>query len=134
MELLLNLIWMTVIALLSWAVCVYRFRSSEQNYSWITVAVAIACIAALIFPAISLSDDLHVECTAIESPAKRIHQLIVNLQQTPSVLALSSVLLASTLSALLQIASRATFEEAIAAPLEGFLPPSIGRAPPLLSL
>ncbi len=132
MEFLLNLTWIVVVTLLCSGVCFYRSRGSEHNYAWVTVAVALICIATLIFPTISLSDDLHAECNAVESPAKQIHQLIVNMQQTTVVLAsCSSILLTFIFAAPQKSTSRETIEVGVAAPLEGFLPPSIGRAPPI---
>lgn len=133
MELLLNLIWITVVTLLCVGVWRNRLNGADPKHSWSVAAVAVVCIAALIFPAISLSDDLHIECTAIESPGKRIHQLIVNVEQTGVVIALwTSMLLASIFSAQAKRNQFDTGEAATAAPLEGFLPPSLGRAPPFL--
>lgn len=59
MELLLNLIWLalSVTALLSW-ICWRRGSSSENSVQMVRGLLVVLCIIALLFPVISISDDL----------------------------------------------------------------------------
>ena len=132
MELLLNLIWMAVAILLCLAVWRHRLAEAELTHPWKIAAIAVVCIAALIFPTISLSDDLHLECAAVESPSKRILQMLANVQHTGVVIALWATMLLVSVFAQSQKTLGDTTEAAATAPLEGFLSPCTGRAPPFL--
>jgi hypothetical protein len=73
METVLNVIWLAVAlaALWMWR---YRWRASRPNSSahkW-AEGIALGCALALLFPVISLTDDLHPETVAIDgSSGKR---------------------------------------------------------------
>ncbi|HXN65611.1 MAG TPA: hypothetical protein VN862_09770 [Candidatus Acidoferrales bacterium] len=72
METVLNLIWL-VLALAMFCVWRYRWGASQHNgtHKW-TAAIALSCALALLFPVISLTDDLHPETVAIDgSTGKR---------------------------------------------------------------
>ncbi|HWY70662.1 MAG TPA: hypothetical protein VNX88_18490 [Terriglobales bacterium] len=134
MELLFNLFWLTTILLLFAGGWWHRLGEDKPHHSWKVGAVALMCISFLIFPAISLSDDLHIESMAVEAPTKRISQLMVNLHQTGVVLAPwdSAVLLT-----IFAAPSRDTdwiTNVTVAVLLDGFQSPSSGRAPPFLPL
>lgn len=78
METILNLIWLgiTLVAIWLWR---FRWSASRRNprhSSWLE-AVAMVCILALLFPVISLTDDLHPEVVPVDSiSSKRNHCLL----------------------------------------------------------
>jgi hypothetical protein len=67
METILNLIWLAVTLA---GVCVWRFRwfpsRGNQRKRIFPEAVAALCLIALLFPVISLTDDLHPEIMIAE--------------------------------------------------------------------
>lgn len=67
-EALLNLIWLAVAVA---GVGLWRFRWSvsrrNAGHSTGTGAVAVLCVLALLFPVISLTDDLHPEVIPVDS-------------------------------------------------------------------
>jgi hypothetical protein len=78
METILNLVWLAVTVA---GVCLWRFRwtVSRKNptHSMRMEAVAMVCILALLFPVISLTDDLHPEIALMDaSSGKRNASLI----------------------------------------------------------
>src|SRR5271168_1860660 len=68
METVLNLIWLMVAIAGVW---VWRFRWAAEHRNstkWApNECVAMLCALALLFPVISLSDDLHPEILAVDS-------------------------------------------------------------------
>ncbi|HMK28939.1 MAG TPA: hypothetical protein VK473_04580 [Terriglobales bacterium] len=99
------------------------------------VIASLVCIATLLFPAISLTDDLHVEYLATDAPAKRISQLLSTHHQKGTVVIFAVLLLLITAlsfsaSALWGTAS----SERSSLPLDGFLVSLIARAPPDFAL
>jgi uncharacterized membrane protein len=60
MELLLNLVWCLIVA-----AAAVRFAMSERR---VAVALATLCILALLFPIISVTDDLHSSPALVEAP------------------------------------------------------------------
>lgn len=78
MEVLLNTIWMAiaVAAFAAWRPhrCVHRGRTSLVD------VVALACALLLLFPVISLTDDLHAEQYPMEDCARSVMK-VRNLQQ-----------------------------------------------------
>jgi len=79
METVLNLIWLAVTLA---GVCVWRFRwfpsRGNQRKRIFPEAVATLCLIALLFPVISLTDDLHPEIMIAEcASAKRGLSLII---------------------------------------------------------
>ncbi len=133
MELLLNLLWLVVATLLVVQVWRHRVSTAKWAPSSLTVAVSIVCVAALLFPAISVSDDLHVQSMLAESPAKQIANLLANLDQPAAMLPIALVLLIVASQALGSQARLVVPPEAICTLLDGFLLPVAGRAPPVVS-
>jgi hypothetical protein len=79
METILNLIWLAITAAAIW---LWRFRwlVSRQNprARVFQEVVAIGCALALLFPVISLTDDLHPEIVAVDAVSgKRNSGLLV---------------------------------------------------------
>ncbi len=95
------------------------------------MAVVIACIAMLLFPAVSLSDDLHVECVAVESSGKRAYQLMLDtLQMSAALVVFASTVIAAIIALLLRKAVANTADIFLQNPLDGFRFQFVGRAPP----
>ena len=79
METILNLIWLVVTLA---GVCIWRFRwfpsRGNQRERIFPEAVATLCLIALLFPVISLTDDLHPEIMIAEcASGKRSLSLII---------------------------------------------------------
>lgn len=69
METVLNLLWLavTLIALWFWR---FRWSASRRNQRRVLPeVVAIGCALALLFPVISLTDDLHPEIVIVDAPS-----------------------------------------------------------------
>jgi ABC-type uncharacterized transport system permease subunit len=68
METTLNLIWVAVTIAAVW---LWRFRWSvsreNRRHSMRMESVAMVCVLALLFPVISLTDDLHPETVAVDA-------------------------------------------------------------------
>jgi hypothetical protein len=79
METFLNLVWLavTVAAVWLWR---YRWTESRQHptHSRRMEVIAIICVLALLFPVISLTDDLHPDMVPADTvSSKRNHALLV---------------------------------------------------------
>ncbi len=64
MEISLNLLWLGV-ALIAIGIWVFRWRSASA--AWISGAVALGCALVLLFPSISVTDDLHPQIVAVDA-------------------------------------------------------------------
>jgi EamA domain-containing membrane protein RarD len=67
MELLLNLVWLLVVAvaIVSWLY--HNHDRSSARPGVLLQVIALACILAVLFPAISATDDLHASQLAVEA-------------------------------------------------------------------
>ena len=65
MEISLNLLWLGV-ALIAISVWIFRWRSASAA-SAISGAVALGCAVILLFPSISVTDDLHPQIVALDA-------------------------------------------------------------------
>jgi hypothetical protein len=78
METLLNLVWLAVTVAAIW---LWRFRwtGSRRNprFSTRVEAVAMVCILALLFPVISLTDDLHPETVAVDAASGKRNACLI---------------------------------------------------------
>ena len=78
MEATLNLLWL-VIALAG--VWLWRFRWSvsrqDRKHSLKIEAVAMVCVLALLFPVISLTDDLHPETVAVDAASGKRNACLI---------------------------------------------------------
>lgn len=81
MELLLNLVWLTV-ALTGMSAFLRRRRSCSwtARVPYVKALLALACMLVLLFPVVSASDDLHPAQAVLDDASKRIHQLAAPLQ------------------------------------------------------
>ncbi len=137
METVLNLIWL-VLALAMFCVWRYRWGASQYNatHKW-TAAIALGCALALLFPVISLTDDLHPETVAIDgSTGKRNgRRLLVAaslhhpLAQKCAAHSIAAVLPSST-AVINFAAGRADFLVVVLS-FASLSPHSSGRSPPL---
>jgi len=68
METILNLVWLGVTFAALW---MWRFRWAasrrDPRHNFQQEAIAMVCLLALLFPVISLSDDLHPEIAVVDS-------------------------------------------------------------------
>jgi hypothetical protein len=97
MELLLNLVWITL-ALGGLLAFEQRRRASARValVPYLKALIALACVVVLLFPIVSASDDLRPAQAVLEDATKRIHQVFAPLphaQSSPSA-AMSPALLA----------------------------------------
>jgi len=70
MELILNLVWLLVVggifaAFAAWAAG--QPHGAVSRYRHFTIVVALGCVAAVLFPIISMSDDLATAPAAVEA-------------------------------------------------------------------
>lgn len=79
METILNLLWL-IVALLIIGFWRLRWSASKRKSRtlFISELIAVTCIIALLFPAISLTDDLHPEIVAMDAASgKRSSYLVL---------------------------------------------------------
>lgn len=126
MELFLNLVWLAVAFLVAAALCRRPVRI-QGRVQWAILAVGITCVAALIFPAISMSDDVHFQYLMSESPDKRLQAAHSQLQ-TVAIAFVLFVLAACFIE--LYRRERLQFHARL---LSGFDSVLVGRAPPAIS-
>jgi hypothetical protein len=78
METFLNLVWLAVTVAAIW---LWRFRWSvsrrNPGYSTRMEAVAMVCVLALLFPVISLTDDLHPETVAVDAASGKRNACLI---------------------------------------------------------
>ena len=130
MELLLNLAWLFIAILCAMGLLRRAKREPDAAHVWLLVT-AVVCIVVLLFPVISMTDDLHAPLFTAEENGKR-RLLTVQIQQQS--LALHE--LSALVTAVLLVLPRTTFsgtEEVLSppGPLEGSCPLCLKRPPPL---
>ncbi len=133
MELLLNLTWLTL-ALGAFLAFVRgeppSARMAQNPYR--RSRVALACVALLLFPVVSASDDLHPAQAVVEEASKRVQLAVAPLhlpRATPPVPILSAMLALCLLCALVVLQPLRPWALAVRV-LEGAIVLSAGRAPP----
>src|SRR5208337_3600680 len=137
MELLLNLIWLTL-AVGAFIAFARGQRSSARmtQVAYCRSLVALACVAVLLFPIVSASDDLHPTQAVMEDASKRVQLAVapLHLLRTstlpPMVPAMLMLVLMCALVILLPWRQLAAAKVA----LDGVLVASAGRAPPFCRL
>ncbi len=129
LELLLNIVWLVVAVGLGIGLS-FHHRVRIHKPTAFVVALAIVCIIFLLFPAISLSDDLHPVTYAIEDSARRFVSIVLLVQSLaiPVAALFSLVHFDVPLQPLpLWFRSEAPQQRA----LDGYSSPVSGRAPPI---
>ncbi|MFZ0706273.1 MAG: hypothetical protein WAM71_11770 [Candidatus Korobacteraceae bacterium] len=135
MELLLNLIWMTLALA---ALCAFASRRSDSplisRSGWGKALLALSCSIVLLFPIISASDDLHPAQAAVEDASKRVQSALVSGSTERSATSTAAIFLFVTFAMYLQFASSASWrrrEHQLAVRIrDGEQLPARGRAPP----
>src|SRR5581483_3815893 len=79
MELLLNLAWLLVTVICSVALLRRVLRTRNSVPLWVMIT-AVVCVMVLLFPVISMTDDLHAEVFTAEESGKR-NVVAVQVQQ-----------------------------------------------------
>lgn len=132
-EQLLNLLWATL-ALGTSSALLLRQRRSLGSARAVDLKALIALLTALIvlFPVISMSDDLHPAMADVVDPAKRILQVSAYLHQPqhgPFTVFLAALLVFQILAALVPLQDFFFVATAVRA-LERERVPNDGRSPP----
>ena len=135
MELLLNLIWITLALA---ALCAFARRKSDASQisgsRWIKALLALTCSIVLLFPIISASDDLHPVQAAVEDASKRVQLALTSESTDRSTVPTTAVFLFVAVAMYLLFALAASWrpcEQFVALhPLDGKRRTSLGRAPP----
>ncbi len=125
MELLLNFAWLLAVCGVVIAILMHPRRRVTGSHHWQIALVVIACVALLLFPVISASDDLHPACDLSDDAAWR-HD-----KRTFSVHLLVFVVLLS-IAPLLTVHCVLNREDiALCSASPGHLHLDFGRAPPV---
>jgi hypothetical protein len=135
MELLLNLIWITLALA---ALCAFaRRRSSSPQVPgsrWIKALLALTCSIVLLFPIISASDDLHPVQAAVEDASKRVQLALASGSADRSAAPTAAILFFVAFAMYLSFASPASWrrcEQRVAVRvLHGERTSAPGRGPP----
>ena len=82
MEISLNLLWFSV-ALVFTSVWIFRWRPASRACA-LSGAIALSCALILLFPSVSLTDDLHPQIIAFDAAAgKRIMSQLILSRRVP---------------------------------------------------
>ena len=132
MELLLNLAWLLVTVICSVALLRRVLRTRNSVPLWVMIT-AVVCVMVLLFPVISMTDDLHAEVFTAEESGKR-NVVAVQVQQ----LSAFAPVLAAWLLIFMPVPLVATralrFGEPVPGTLDGNRVVSFIRPPPSLVL
>lgn len=129
MELLLNFAWLFVCVALGCAVMRTAPMRRRRHSLWVLLA-ALAVIAVLLFPAISLTDDLNPTIFAAEFVSKR--DLLTAPVHSPSILvAVETIGWAALFTGLFDASTPVPEPSFLDCDLSGFRWTLPGRAPPL---
>jgi hypothetical protein len=104
MELLLNLVWLSL-ALLAFTALVRGRKASagHARASYRTALLALACVLVLLFPVVSASDDLHPTQAVLEDASTRVQKMAASLSSSPSMV--PALLALYLLAALVMVAT-----------------------------
>lgn len=129
MELLLNLVWVLISAtLIGCGLAHYRRRSSRFS-SRVLVLCSLVLVAILLFPAISVTDDLSPAIFAVEDSSRRTHSIVV-LHSAASPVIFALVAPAAHLAPILNCIGRQLLLSPKAPTLSVIESSVAGRAPP----
>ncbi len=131
-ELLLNLAWLLVTVVCSTALLVRLRRSTDSQPVWVLVT-AVVCVMVLLFPVISMTDDLHAEVFTAEESGKRRAAAVHLLELVAFVHVLAAWLLIA-IAAPLSTGWTLRCDDFAPRPLEGTRTASLIRPPPSLVL
>ena len=132
MELLLNLTWLSVAILCAISLLKRALRERDTANIWL-FATAMLCVVVLLFPVISMTDDLHAEVFTAEENGKRRIAAIQIQQQVANLNALVTRLVTPVFTQ-----SRYTWSSSVEIfvprPLPGCHLSSFTRPPPSIAL
>ena len=130
MELLLNLVWLGLAVACAIALLSHVPEEKQTHSLWFAIT-ALICIVVLLFPVVSMTDDLHAEIYTIDDNAKR-KLSVVDIQHH------AVEYLTLRIAMLLVVSSRpswSTLDEVLTpSPLEGVHTAVASRPPPALLL
>ena len=128
MELLLNLAWLLVTVVLSIGLLRRAGRSKNPSPLWVLVTAAV-CVMVLLFPVISMTDDLHAEVfTAEESGKRRV--AAVHVQQLAAIVHVLTAWLLISIAAPICLGSVSPADTSVPRPLDRTRAASFIRPPP----
>lgn len=128
MELFLNLVWLAVAIVLSVFLTLHN-RTRARKPSVFALTVTIVCIVFLLFPPISISDDLHNTHCAMEDSSRKCAAPVVMVQVVTAPAIGSPAAIEYQPSQ--RVLERLRTEAPLIHTVRGFLSPTEGRAPPL---
>ncbi len=129
MELLLNFLWLAVVGAVSTALIRQEMRRSHYRRNLLMLLCSLVCISILLFPAISVSDDLSVQWMPTESPAKLMSQLLCA-SENGELLTFTAALLLALMLLAMRLGVGVARDQECFSPLGGVLSVICGRAPP----
>ena len=137
-ETFLNLVWLAVSVAAVW-LWRYRWTLSRRNprHSTRMEAVAMVCVLALLFPVISLTDDLHPEIIAVDAASGKRNACLIAASAPHVRAATVSSGMRLAVAVILSNIIGVSFSIAVIAPLAKPHDPdylastSAGRSPPL---
>jgi predicted neutral ceramidase superfamily lipid hydrolase len=133
MEVFLNLFWAALVATMCICACQDSLRAKNVHRSWLIAFVAVILISTLIFPAISLSDDLSIDpVTTTEASMGRMSKASDD-RTHPIPVIVASLLFIALFEAAVRRSSFKVHQPDALLPLAGFQKATLGRAPPQLS-
>jgi hypothetical protein len=134
MELLLNLIWISLAPLSFFGFFRRRCRSGQlARVPYQKSLLALIFVIVLLFPVISASDDLHPAQVILEEASRRVHLAVAAphlLSANPPLSALPAILVLYPICALAVLRPWRSLGSVKIA-LDGVIVASAGRAPPL---
>jgi hypothetical protein len=125
LEQLLNIAWLLAVAGIVLATCA-RPHCRSRRFGVLMALVAFVCIAFVLFPVISASDDLHPASELSDDATRRHHQLILSTHLAALCIVIPIVSLIVLGSGLLDLPVLT-----VVSTHSGYLRVRAGRAPPL---
>jgi hypothetical protein len=129
MELALNLVWLAVA--ITAAVRFAVWRRDQRASRQLVVALCAVCVLALLFPIVSVTDDLHTDAAAAEETSAMRRVALVTITHVATLaVAVTPFDLAAGTAHLTQRAGLVDTSAHIAKALEGFAAIASLRGPP----
>ena len=130
MELLLNLVWLVVGLCVSGMAFRRAKREASSKQRWL-LGVAALCLCVVLFPAISMTDDLQQVIFASEENPQKLVLSDVHHKAHANVQLVSLLVILLLFHATFARIDRAHRAIAAKLPIEGFLTSAFSRPPPL---
>jgi len=135
MEVLLNTVWLLVAigAFLIWRPEVRRGSPMERGHGKSLALLALACALVVLFPVISLTDDLHAEQAAMEDSSRSVmkaRNLVQGCLRAGNSCFLPAATQGSFVAATLRVSSGAVVLAETPVPCQALISAREGRSPP----